>query len=154
VASRPCTRSTSIPATFAALGRSLADFGALEAQVYLRHSQLVDVLQYLDPGYIAAPCSAGRACEYVLNLLDVINRLQGGNVNTRYSPPGKEAMVAIGTPVEINDIRTPGRKERLAGSARRCSMRSRRLQGKWKLPGNGNISRPEQRQNIPLSTIM
>ena len=45
------------------LGRSLADFGALEAQVYLRHSQLVDVLQYLDPGYIAAPCSAGRACE-------------------------------------------------------------------------------------------
>ena len=50
----------------------------------------------------------------MLNLLDVINRLQSGNVNTRYSPHGKEAMVAIGTPVEINGIRTPGRKERLA----------------------------------------
>ena len=96
------------------LGRSLADFSALEAHVYLRHSQLVDVFQYLDPAYIDAPCSEGRACEYVLNLLDVINRLQGGNVNTRFSPAKKEALVSIGTPVQISDIRAHGRRERLA----------------------------------------
>ena len=49
------------PKALPPLGRSIADFHALEAHVYVRHSQIVDVLQYLDPASIAAPCSAGRA---------------------------------------------------------------------------------------------
>ncbi|PKL28101.1 MAG: hypothetical protein CVV46_08015 [Spirochaetae bacterium HGW-Spirochaetae-2] len=100
------------------LGRSIADFHALEAHVYARHSQLVDVLQYVDPSYIAAPCSTGRACEYALSLLDVLNRVQGGNINTRYSPKGKKALVSVGSPVRVSEIgeTTKGlsRKERLS----------------------------------------
>lgn len=96
--------------------RSIADLHALEAHVYLRHSQIVDVLQYIDPDYISPPCSSGRACEYVLNLLDVLNRVRGGNINTRYTPKGKRAMVSFGEPVRLQEIRQLEglpRKERL-----------------------------------------
>jgi hypothetical protein len=100
------------------LGRSIADFHALEAHVYARHSQLVDVLQYIDPSYIDAPCSTGRACEYALNLLDVLNRIQGGNINTRYSPKGKKALVSIGAPIRVSEVGETAqglsRKERLS----------------------------------------
>lgn len=96
------------------VGRSVADFHALEAHVYLRHSQLVDVLQYIDPAYIVAPCSTGRACEYVLNLLDVLNRIQGGNINTRYSPREKRALVSIGEPVAVSSVAGEGKHSRKA----------------------------------------
>ncbi len=92
------------PGTLPPLGRSIADMHALEAHVYLRHAQVVDVLEYIDPSYIAPPCSAGRACEYALNLLDVANRLEGGNINTRFSPRGKEALVYIGSPLRVFDL--------------------------------------------------
>ncbi len=99
------------------LGRSIADFRALEAHVYLRHSQIVDVLQYIDPAYIKSPCSAGRASEFALDLLDVINRAQGGNINTRFTPSGKQALVEIGTPLRVSELfpggSTPSRKARL-----------------------------------------
>jgi hypothetical protein len=99
------------------LGRSIADFRALEAHVYLRHSQIVDVLQYIDPAYINAPCSAGRASEFALDLLDVINRAQGGNINTRFTPLGKKALVEIGTPLRVSELfpagSMPSRKARL-----------------------------------------
>lgn len=85
--------------------RSIADLHALEAHVYLRHSQIVDVLQYIDPDYISPPCTSGRACEYVLNLLDVLNRARGGNINTRFTPKGKHALVNFGEPVRLKEIR-------------------------------------------------
>jgi hypothetical protein len=78
----------------------------------------VDVLQYIDPSYIDAPCSTGRACEYALNLLDVLNRIQGGNINTRYSPKGKKALVSIGAPIRVSEVGETAqglsRKERLS----------------------------------------
>lgn len=105
------------PDTMPPLGKSLADFHALEAHVFLRHSQIVDVLQYVDPAYIAAPCSAGRAEEFALDLLDVVNRARGGNINSRYSPHGKQALVEIGEALHIGELGILGkdipRKERL-----------------------------------------
>ncbi len=105
------------PKTLPPLGRSIADFHAMEAHVYLRHSQIVDVLQYVDPAYIEAPCSGGKACEFALNLLDVINRAQGGNINTRYSPRGKETLIDVGKAVRISELlpkdKTLPRKARL-----------------------------------------
>ena len=92
------------PSSLPQLGRSVADMYALEAHVYLRHAQVVDVLEYIDPSYIAPPCTAGRACEYALNLLDVVNRMEGGNINTRYSPRGKDSMVHIGTPLRLSQV--------------------------------------------------
>jgi len=105
------------PDTMPPLGKSLADFHALEAHVFLRHSQIVDVLQYVDPAYIAAPCSTGRAEEFALDLLDVVNRVRGGNINSRYSPHGKQALVEIGRALRIGELGILGkdipRKERL-----------------------------------------
>jgi 1-acyl-sn-glycerol-3-phosphate acyltransferase len=95
------------------VGRSIADTRALEAHAYLRHSQVVDVLEYIDPAYIGPPCPAGRACEYALNLLDVLNRLQGGNINTRFSPKKKQAMVLFGHPLYISSNSEESRKTRV-----------------------------------------
>lgn len=88
--------------------RRFADVKALEAHTYLHHTQLVDVLEYIDPDYIAPPCSAGRACEYALNLLDVTNRIQEGNINSRYSPRRKGAYVYIGKAIHLDNRKNQG----------------------------------------------
>jgi hypothetical protein len=127
------------PKHLSPVGRSIADRHAMEAHIYLRHSQLVDVLEYIDPSYIAAPCSAGRACEYALNLLDVTNRLSGGNINTRYSPRGKAALVDVGKPIRLSKIQAKGtagnRKKRLQQISEAVSDSlqdvSRSMEGHW-----------------------
>jgi hypothetical protein len=86
--------------------RSFADVKAMEAHTYLQHTQLVDVLEYIDPVYITSPCTAGRACEYALNLLDVTNRIQEGNINSRYSPRRKGAYVYIGEAIHLEKDKT------------------------------------------------
>jgi hypothetical protein len=104
------------PQALPPLARSLDDFHALEAHVYLRHSQIVDVLQYLDPTYITPPFTAGRGCEYVLNLLDIVNRACGGNISTRHTPAGKEAVIEVGSPLVVSEsllTRGENRRERL-----------------------------------------
>lgn len=97
--------------------RSFADLRAIEAHIFLRHQQIVDVLEYIDPSYIARPCSAGRACEYALNLLDVTNRITGGTINSRYSPKGKRALLEIGKPIRLTQLfdeeTNSNRKQRL-----------------------------------------
>lgn len=94
------------PFQIAPVKRSLADFDALKAHVYLRHSQVVDVLEYIHPEYITSPCSAGRACEFALNLLDVLNRIQGGNINSRFTPRNKKAIVSIGNAIHFSQSET------------------------------------------------
>lgn len=81
--------------------RHLADQRALEAQAVLYHSQIVDILEYIDPAYIANQPSAGRLCEYALNILDICNRIERGNIDSRYSPKGKHGALYIGTPLKI-----------------------------------------------------
>lgn len=83
--------------------RSIADFRALEAHVYLRHSQIVDILQYLSEEDIYPGCSGGRACEAALNILDLINRLEGGNINSRYTPKHKRAYLYTGTSISLKE---------------------------------------------------
>ena len=92
------------PEALPPLGRSIEDLDAMQAHIYLRHSQIVDVLEYLDPSYIYPGCSLGRCCEYVLDLLDIINRMKGGNINTRYTPKGKEAALYIGEPMNLSTL--------------------------------------------------
>jgi hypothetical protein len=98
------------------LNRAIFDFRTLEAKAALRHNQIVDVLEYLDPSYIDPCCDTTRACEYVLNLLDILNRLRGGDISSRYHPRGVTAVVRAGEPL---DARTwlganPGKASRLA----------------------------------------
>ncbi|MDD3903503.1 MAG: hypothetical protein WC136_08630 [Sphaerochaeta sp.] len=89
------------------LSRSIADFRSLQAHVYLRHAQIVDILQYLDLDYLQAPCSEGRACEFALNLLDVINRMQGGNIASRFTPKHKKAVLFIGKAITLEGMKKP-----------------------------------------------
>lgn len=86
------------------------------AHLYLRINQTVDVLEYLDPAYLGDTPTPSRMAEVSLTLLDVINRLNGGTINSRYSPKGKVGGLYIGTPLRLNDLVSEGsgRKERLA----------------------------------------
>lgn len=66
------------------------------ARSYLRKNQIVDLLEYLDPSYLDGAHHNGRAAECALNLLDLVNRMQGGTIDTRYSPALKHAFLNVG----------------------------------------------------------
>jgi hypothetical protein len=93
------------------LASSLLDIKALHAHLFLIHSQIIDVLEYVDPSYIFPPTSLHRMSEYALNILDVINRMKGGNINSRYSPKGKHAFVYIGESLNFEKNADVSRKE-------------------------------------------
>ncbi|TVQ28877.1 MAG: hypothetical protein EA382_00990, partial [Spirochaetaceae bacterium] len=94
--------------------RALADHRAELAAAAQRHEQIVDVLEYVRPDYIAAGCSTKRLVEYALNLLDVTNRMRGGNIDSRYSPSGKRAHLLFGDPIDASACLAAGAK---AGAA-------------------------------------
>ncbi len=70
------------------------------AKQYLLKNQIVDLLEYLNPAYLQGRHEDGRAAESALNLLDLVNRIQGGTINTRYSPRGKSAYIQMGKPLD------------------------------------------------------
>lgn len=72
-----------------------------QARQFLRISQTVDVLEYLDPYYPECKDDKVRQVEIALNLLDVINRLEGGTIDTRFSPNGKRATILVGNPIHL-----------------------------------------------------
>jgi hypothetical protein len=82
--------------------RSLADAAAEEAKIAARHMELVDVLEYVDPGYIPSGASLERLAEYAVDLQDVVNRLLGGTIAGRLRPRGRRALVTAGTPVSVD----------------------------------------------------
>jgi len=84
--------------------RLLADRLADEAYLHLRHNELADVLEYVQPDYIGPGASPNRLVEYALNLADVQNRLLGGDISSRYSPPGKQVLIRIGEPLEVRRL--------------------------------------------------
>ena len=84
--------------------RAWADFRTLSAWSIDRHVQIVDVLMYLDPSYIGTERSRHRLAEYALNLLDLANRLSGGNIDSRYSPRSKRARILVGEPIDAATV--------------------------------------------------
>jgi hypothetical protein len=113
----------------APLDRLLADRLADEAYLQLRHNELADLLEYVRPDYIDPP-SFNRLIEYALNLLDVVNRLCGGDIGQRHSPRGKRVVVRIGEPLVLGEPPSGGRdtprRERVA---RLTAALVERLQG-------------------------
>ncbi len=91
------------PAAAPRLQRSLLDFKALKAEVSIRHSQIVDVLEYIHMSYITPPFSGGRGCEFILNLLDLINRADGGDIESRLNIHGQKAVILAGEPLVYDD---------------------------------------------------
>jgi 1-acyl-sn-glycerol-3-phosphate acyltransferase len=88
----------------APMERILMDRIADEAYLHLRHNELVDVLEYVDPDYISPRASLNRLIEYALTLYDVINRLMGGNISSRYSPSAKAVWIEIGEPIKVREL--------------------------------------------------
>jgi 1-acyl-sn-glycerol-3-phosphate acyltransferase len=91
----------------APLERVLTDRLADSAYLILRHNELADVAEYLDPEYISpanGEPSLNRLIEYALNLLDVVNRLSGGDIGGRYSPRGKRVEVRVGEPLAVGEL--------------------------------------------------
>jgi hypothetical protein len=87
-----------------------------QARHFLRISQVVDILEYLDPSYLDEGEEGNRLFEVALNLLDINNRLCGGSINTRYSPRGKRATILVGEPIrfEKHSPQQGGRRKRLS----------------------------------------
>lgn len=85
------------PETLSPLKKNRADHRALHALVLKRHSELADILEYIDFSYLHGK-NPLRRVEFLLNLLDVVNRLEGGNINSRFTLKGKEARVIVGEP--------------------------------------------------------
>ncbi|MGL1894219.1 MAG: 1-acyl-sn-glycerol-3-phosphate acyltransferase [Spirochaetaceae bacterium] len=66
----------------------------------LRYMEVVDVLEYINPTYILTSTNKNRQIEYLLNLLDVINRLNGGTIATRFTGIYKEVKIITGSVIE------------------------------------------------------
>lgn len=82
------------------INRNLADHMATEAYSILRHMELADILEYIDTAYITEVNNKNRYIEYILNLIDVLNRLDGGTIKNRYSTIKKSMKVVTGKPIE------------------------------------------------------
>jgi len=81
-----------------------------------RRNRSVDALEYLDLSYIDPPFSGSRffesrGSEYIILLLDILNRLAGGSISTRYSPKNKHACILAGEPFSTRNIISGIRKE-------------------------------------------
>ncbi|MXI85529.1 hypothetical protein [Sphaerochaeta halotolerans] len=60
------------------------------------------MLEYLNPEYLQGKHLDGRAAESALNLLDLVKRMQGCTIDSRYSPRGKSAYIQIGKPLHYS----------------------------------------------------
>ena len=104
------------PREEAPVKRALLDFEALKAEVAIRYERIVDVLEYIHMSYIAPPFSAGRGCEFILNLLDLVNRASGGDISSHSSPSGQKAVILAGEPLLYRpEPPSGGRREFLDG---------------------------------------
>lgn len=92
-------------------GKEHGDHLASECYSILRHMEIADILQYIDPTYIESE-SLNRKIEYSLNLLDLLNRFNGGNINTRFSGLKKRVIVKTGTPIIVGNVETRGEKRK------------------------------------------
>lgn len=108
------------------LDRILMDRIADEVYLHLRHNELVDLLEYIQPEYISSEASLNRLIEYALNLADLVNRAMGGDISFRYSPQKKRAQIRIEEPIKVRELfpLIPGRRrERAEGIMKVVSSR-------------------------------
>ena len=84
------------------LERVLADRIAAESWLRLRHMELVDVLEYIRADYLRPDSGIDRFVESVLNLRDVVNRLEGGNISGHKNPFKKTARIIVNEPIAVS----------------------------------------------------
>jgi len=88
------------PARFTPWEKSASGYDCLSAAWYIRCSQIADVLEYIHTGYIEDTELNNRHCEYVLNLLDLVNRFRGGDISSRYVPGLRKARLLSGSLID------------------------------------------------------
>jgi hypothetical protein len=93
------------------IDRELADRRAEVAAAVKPYERLADLMEYIDLEYLK-PCRY-RITEYALNLLDVINRLSGGDISSRYTPRPAVGHVRYQEPINASAIldKAGGRKQ-------------------------------------------
>jgi len=85
---------------------SLSEYLAAEAELYARHLEVVDLLAYFHPEYALESQDTNRHIEYLLNLLDAANRVQGGTIGQRRHPRSCQVSLQVGEPLSLSDLRT------------------------------------------------
>jgi hypothetical protein len=112
--------------TLSPLERALADRRAGEGWFAMRHMELVDLMSYHDVSYLddvagRAP-SDDRMVESILNLVDLANRLMGGNIASRPNNIRKRAVIVPGECLNLSALlpeyrRSPKQTARTATEA-------------------------------------
>jgi hypothetical protein len=64
--------------------------------------ELVDVLEYIRADYLRPDSGIDRFVESVLNLRDVVNRLEGGNISGHKNPFKKTARIIVNEPIAVS----------------------------------------------------
>ena len=86
------------------LDRELHDYIAAEAGLFARHLEVVDLLAYLQPEYALQSADVNRHIEFLLNLLDAVNRLEGGTIGQRVHTRRSAVSISVGTPISLNRV--------------------------------------------------
>ena len=88
----------------APLEHELQNFIATEAGLFARHLEVVDLLAYFQPEYALESDDANRHIEFLLNLLDAVNRLKGGTIGQREHTRSTKVKLSIGNPISLNSL--------------------------------------------------
>jgi 1-acyl-sn-glycerol-3-phosphate acyltransferase len=95
-----------LPADFAALSpfqRGLADWGAEEAEIRLRHMRLVESFVALTADYLEKQPTAERFAEMALLMFDLVARIKGDDMPARPRLGWRQSCVTVGTPICVSD---------------------------------------------------
>lgn len=95
-----------LPEDFAALPpfqRGLADWGAEEAEIRLRHMRLVESFVAVTADYLQQQPTAERFAEMTLLMFDLVARIKGDDIPARPRLGWRQSRVTVGTPLCVSD---------------------------------------------------
>lgn len=109
------------------LDRGMANRRAVLGKAAKQFEEIADVLEYLEVDYI---CGSGsedldRRVEYALVLLDLVNRICGGNIDSRFEPGERTAQVVFGDVIDASGVLEGARSEKTAVAEINSLVRSR-----------------------------
>ncbi len=106
--------SISVPAIMKRISAHWRDPGGLKGvERGYQRQQILDLMLNFDPGYhncapeTDAPERLNRECEQALCLMDIMNRMKGGDINSRFFPQGTAATVHFCDPRDFGPADEP-----------------------------------------------
>ncbi|GAB4464776.1 MAG: glycerol acyltransferase [Elainellaceae cyanobacterium] len=83
--------------------RGLADWGAEEAEIRLRHMRLVESFVAVTTDYLQNQPTAERFAEMTLLMFDLVARIKGDKMPARPRLGWRQSRVTVGTPLCVSD---------------------------------------------------